>query len=203
MSIGSAPSSTTRASPTGRIGAGAVTAIVACRSRLRSTSVPVNVSDGCRAMGRAPRLVPASRTSVPYRPEQCMRICPAWMRPRFARPVTKGAISSSGTAMRTSSARSVISSGSRTGTPGSISSARSRLAAEVALTPMIACPACRQAAPMLAPTRPQPMIPMPSLGASLWLIRRPPRGSVCGWCGRSSRPRRRSGGRSGCVRHVR
>ena len=40
ISIGSAPISTTRASPTGRMGAGAVTATVDCRSRGRSRAVP-------------------------------------------------------------------------------------------------------------------------------------------------------------------
>ncbi len=58
--------------------------------------------------------------------------------------------------------------------PGRISSALSRLVAEVALTPMIACPAARQAAPITAPTRPAPMMPMPSRGASGTLIGRSP-----------------------------
>lgn len=50
---------------------------------------------------------------------------------------------------------------SRTGTPGSSVSARSRLASDTADTPTTACSAARKAAPSTAPTLPAPMIPTP------------------------------------------
>ena len=66
--------------------------------------------------------------------------------------------------------------GSRaSGTPGSMASARSRLACDTAEMPTIACPAPASAAPSTGPTWPAPMMPTPSLPDARPASRRAPR----------------------------
>ena len=97
--------------------------------------MPVNVMAGCSASGTAPAARTGCRIPTPKRPEVCATSWPGCQAPSLASPSTSGPRASSGTASRTSSARSTMSCTSSIGTPGRSVSARSRLASETADDP--------------------------------------------------------------------
>ena len=90
MSTGSAPISTTRASPIGCTGAGAVTAQYDSRSRPRSMLVPVKAMAGWMASGIAPARVAGASTAIPTPATVCTTSCPACHTPAAASPLTNG-----------------------------------------------------------------------------------------------------------------
>src|SRR6478609_7551788 len=185
IATGSAPISTTSAWAIGSIAASAVTPKVQSRSLVRSRLMPVNVMAGCSASGTAPAARTGCRIPTPKRPEVCATSWPGCQAPSLASPFTSGPRASSGTASRTSSARSTMSCTSKIGTPGRSVSTRSLLASETADAPMTACSAPRSAAPRTAPTFPAPMIPTPRRPGLAMM--RAFLGIFCGWGGRLGR----------------
>src|SRR6185436_16276470 len=164
MRTGSAPISTTSASPTGQPAASApaVTPTLAPWRRATSSTRPVNVITGCRASGSTSCSAAGASTDTPCAPEVCTTIWPARKLPAAARPRTRPGSTSSGTASSTRSAWAATSSGGSSGTSGSSAAARrtdSRDTPEVATT---WCPAAAHAAPTTAPTRPADTTPMAS-----------------------------------------
>src|SRR6476661_3272048 len=164
MRTGSAPISTTSASPTGQPAASApaVTPTLAPLRRATSSTRPVNVITGCSARGSTSCSAAGASTDTPCAPEVCTTIWPARKLPAAARPRTRPGSTSSGTASSTRSAWAATSSGGSSGTSGSSAAARrtdSRDTPEVATT---WCPAAAHAAPTTAPTRPADTIPIAS-----------------------------------------
>ncbi len=102
---GSAPISITSASAAGRSSSIVVTPKHVVPSRCKSTSVPVNVMAGCRAIGSAPRSVSGSSTATPCAPLVWATIVPSRTTRALASPPTRPARSSSGTASSSSSDR--------------------------------------------------------------------------------------------------
>ena len=103
--------------------------------------VPVKDMAGCNASGITPAAVAGASTDTPRAGAVCSTSWPGCHTPAAASPDTRAGNSPSGTASTTSSLRLITSGISRIGTPGSIASARSRLAWDTAEMPTMAWPA--------------------------------------------------------------